>query len=306
LAALAEALRCFSAEQAAAFAAATIVLADRTEMPRSGPRAASADGAFLLAEDGKLWLSLCTDWRPLWRFLRDTDLAWAAAAGNAAASRAAAVRAALPGLAELLHVKYIYAPSTVDASSFCGALSDAAAVLSAATPAGPFRFGVSLCSEIPAGDWSSIWADPGGRTMIAYSFGQRSIQVDARCSPFALAQFLLQHGARCDAECGTGDEARARLEVVQSGLLASLGVTLCVSALLNDSLALAAGERLLSAVPELRAAVGEMLAGTKLMLVGDKDACRYQVLAAGTLCIPLGFKLDEVVRAVLGSSAACR
>ena len=305
LAALAEALRCFSAEQAAAFAEATIILADRTEMPREGARAASADGAFLLAEDGKLWLSLCTDWRPLWRFLRNADLAWAAAAGNAAASRAAAVHAALPGFAELLRVKFIYAPRTVEASSFCGALSDAAAVLSAAPPSGPFRFGVSLCSEIPAGDWNSVWADPGGRTMIAYAFGQRSIQVDARCSPFALAQFLMQHGTRCDAECSMGDAARARLESVQSCMLASLGVTLSASALLNDCLALAAGERLLAAAPELRAAVGEKLTGTKLMLVADTDVCRYQVLAAGTLCIPLGFKLDEVVHALLESAAAC-
>ena len=307
LAALAEALRCFSAEQAAAFAEATIVLADRTEMPRSGARAASADGAFLLAEDGKLWLSLCTDWRPLWRFLRDADLAWAAAAGNAAASRAAAVHAALPGLAELLRVKYIYAPSTIEASSFCEALSDAAAVLSAAPPAGPFRFGVSLCSEIPAGDWNSVWADPGGRTMIAYAFGQRSIEVDARCSPFALAQFLLQHGARCDAECGMGDAARAMLESVQSSLLASLGITLSVSALLNDGIAVTAGERLLAAAAELRTAVGEKLDGTKLMLVADTDVCRYQVLAAGTLCVPVGFQVEEVVRAVLGqqSAAAC-
>ena len=307
LAALAEALRCFSAEQAAAFAEATIVLADRTEMPSAVARAASADGAFLLAKDGKLWLSLCTDWRPLWRFLRDADLVWAASAGNAAASRAAAVQAALPGLAELLRVKYIYAPSTVEASSFCEALSDAAAVLSAAPPAGPFRFGVSLCSEIPAGDWNSVWADPGGRTMIAYAFGHRSIEVDARCSPFALAQFLLQHGARCDAECGMGDAARARLESVQSSLLASLGVSLSVSALLNDSVAVAAGERLLAAAPELRVAVGEKLNGTKLMLVADTDVCRFQVLAAGTVCVPVGFQIDEVVRAVLGqqSAAAC-
>ena len=308
LAALAEALRCFSAEQAAAFAEATIVLADRTEMPRSGARAAAADGAFLLAEDGKLWLSLCTDWRPLWRFLRDTDLAWAASAGAAAARRAAAVDAALPGLAELLGVKYIYAPSTAETAGFCEALSDAAAALSASPPAGPFRFGVSLCADIPAGAYDAVWADSSGRTLIAYAYGQRSLQVDAaRCSPFALAQFLLQHGARCDAECCMGDAARARLEGVQSSLLASLGVTLSVSALLNDRLALAAAERLLVAAPELRAAVGERLAGTRLMIVADKDACRYQVLAAGTLCIPLGFKLDEVVRAVLGqrSAAAC-
>jgi hypothetical protein len=42
-------------------------------------------------------------------------------------THALAVHAALPGFAELLRVKYIYAPRTVEASSFCGALSDAAA-----------------------------------------------------------------------------------------------------------------------------------------------------------------------------------
>jgi hypothetical protein len=62
LSALAEALRCFSEEQTAAFADVTIVLADSQEMPRStASRGASADGAFLLADDGKLWLSLVTD-----------------------------------------------------------------------------------------------------------------------------------------------------------------------------------------------------------------------------------------------------
>ena len=307
LAALAEALRCFSAEQAAAFADATIVLADPQEMPRSGAtRDASADGAFVLAEDGKLWLSLCTDWRPLWRFLRDTDLEWAAAAGSAAASRAAAVDAALPGLAALLRVKYIYGPSTVATSTFCAALSDASSVLAAAPQAGPFRFGVSLCADVADGAWDLVWADPSGRTLVAYAFGQRSVQVDARCSPLALAQCLQQHGARCDAECAAGEAARARLESVQASLLSSLGVTLSVSALLNDQVALAAGERLLAAAAELRAAVGEQLAGLRLMIVADTDACRYQVLAAGTLCIPAGFKLEEVLRAVLDQrSAAC-
>lgn len=309
LAALAEALRCMSAEQMASLAAATIVLADPQEMPRSVPaRDASPDGGYLLAEDGKLWLSLCTDWRPVWRFLRDADLAWAAAAGTAAASRAAAVDATLPGLAALLGVKYIYAPSTVATSGFCAALSDASAVLSAMPPAGPFRFGVSLCADVAAGAWDVTWADPSGRTLVAYAAGQRSVEVDVRCSPFALAQFLQLNGARCDAACAAGEAARARLESVQASLLSSLGVTLSVSALLNDQVALLAGERLLAAAPELRAAVGTGLTGTRLMFVADTDACRYQVLSAGTLCVPAGFKLEEVLRAMLGqrsSAAAC-
>jgi hypothetical protein len=134
------------------------------------------------------------------------------------------------------------------------------------------------------------------------------VEVDVRCSPFALAQFLQLNGARCDAACAAGEAARARLESVQASLLSSLGVTLSVSALLNDQVALLAGERLLAAAPELRAAVGTGLTGTRLMFVADTDACRYQVLSAGTLCVPAGFKLEEVLRAMLGqrsSAAAC-
>jgi hypothetical protein len=313
LAALAEALRCFSAEHAGALAGAHIVLCDAQEVPSAGgaarpPRAASADGRFQLADDGTLWLSLCADWRPLWRFLRGADLAWAAEAGAAAAARAADAEAALPSLASLLRVKYIYAPTTLrpePLSGFCISLSDAAAVLSALPmlAGGPFGFGLHVCACVSPGAWDLAWDDAAGRTLVAYAFGQRSVFVAADCPPWALAHFLAQHGERCDAERAAGERMRAALEGVQASLRAALGVTLGTSVLLPDAAALASAERLLAAAPELRAAVGAHLAGARLMIVADTDACRFECLANGTLCIPLSWRVEEVLRVLLQQRA---
>jgi hypothetical protein len=320
LAALAEALRCFSAEQAGALAGAHIVLCDAQEVPAAGvggakpPRAASEDGRFQLAEDGTLWLSLCADWRPLWRFLRAADLAWAAQAGAAAAARAADAEASLPRLAALLRVKHIYAPTTLRPEplcGFCASLSDAAAVLAASpidaaacgSSGGAFGFGLHVCAAVSPGTWDLAWADASGRTLVAYAFGQRSVFVAADCPPWALAHFLAQHGTRIDAERASGDARRAALEGVQAALRAALGVTLGTSVLLPEAAALASAERLLAVAPELRAAVGEHLAGARLMIVDDADANAFVCLANGTLCIPLSWRVEEVLRVLLQQRA---
>ncbi len=212
-------------------------------------------------------------------------------------------------MASLLRVKYVFAPSAVrpePLAGFVAAVRDAAPTLQAALPPGPaFGFGLHVCAEVPPGRWEVRWRDADGRLVVAYAFGQRSVMVAAACPPWALAHFLAQHGARCDAERAAGEDLRARLERIQAAVHQALGATLGTSVLLPDVAALAAADRLLLAAPELLAAVGTAMRGTRIMIVADDDACRYEVLSNGTVCIPASFRVDLLVRAILhGASAA--
>lgn len=304
LEALAAALRCLSVEALRQVRGAHIVVADAQEVPQQPGRAlAEAPGMrLLLASDGTLWLSLCSDWRPIWRFLRSIDLAWASEAGAAAAQAAAKAQDELPALAMLLRVRYLFAPSALrpePLAGFCAALRQAAPALEAAAPAEAFAIGLHVCAELAAGPWDLAWSDERGVLCCAYAFGHHSVMVSAQCPPWALSHFLAQHGARCDAERAAGEEVRARLERTQAAVKEALGVALGFSVRLPDIVALASADRLLLAAPELTAAVGTRVRGTRILVTADSDPCAYELLSNGTICLPASFRIDLLVRAIL-------
>lgn len=67
------------------------------------------------------------------------------------------------------------------------------------------------------------------------------------------------------------------------------------SCLLSDDVAVQATQRLVDCSADMQRVAGAQLAGTRMMIVGDEDACRYDVLTNGTLCIPANFKVEASV-----------
>ena len=304
LVAVRDALRCLTHEACAALRDVHILVADPQEMPIVGDQRGKT---CVLAQDGTLWMPLSKDWRPLWRFLRSCDLAAAAAAGQATAQASADVQARLPEVAALLGVKYVFAPTALfpePVGRFIRGILSHEAGTRRRDGGDAFRFGIHVCAEMPPGPWDVTFPKHQSPPLAAYSTGQRSVMVNIDCPPAALFQFLADHGAACDAQRAAGEDVRALLEKAQAAVNATLGAALHASVLLPEAAALASFEKLLAAAAQITDAVGlDRLRGTRIMVVSDADPCAYEVLPNGTLCIPASFKVDLLVRAILGGVA---
>lgn len=127
----------------------------------------------------------------------------------------------IPLLQEMLHVKYVYTPGSLgleELQRFCRTLLDQRALFEPVLPPGSYHFGLHVCSEIAPGTYDIAWEEVPGRKCVAYAFGQRSVYVSADCSPFALLNFLRQHGPKVDAERSAGEGLRTKLQDIQQRL----------------------------------------------------------------------------------------
>lgn len=66
-----------------------------------------------------------------------------------------------------------------------------------------------------------------------------------------------------------------------------------------------ATQRLADCSADMQRIAGAQLAGTRMMIVGEEDACKYDVLTNGTLCIPANFKVEVSRRRSAARAPLC-